>query len=79
MLYEIVAYFYIVDTVSPAGMRPDTAMNFGLLLLFYGLYFGVVSRDFSETCTEMMAASIGVRQNSVPTNLHSLALGAGIY
>ena len=35
-------------------------MNFGLLLLFYGLYFGVVSRDFSETCTEMMAASLGV-------------------
>ena len=41
-------------------MRPDTAMNFGVVMLFYGLYYGVVSRDFSETCTEMMAASIGV-------------------
>ena len=46
-------------------------MNFGVVMLFYGLYYGVVSRDFSETCTEMMAASIGVSElgEQLPTKL----------
>ena len=35
-------------------------MDFGLLLLFYGLYFGVVSRDFAEVCADKMASHIGV-------------------
>ena len=35
-------------------------MDFGLLLLFYGLYYGVVGRDFAEVCTDKMAAHIGV-------------------
>jgi len=60
----IAGYFCILLTFLGfnilLAVRPDTAMNFGMLLLFYGLYFGVVSRDFSETCTEMMASSIGV-------------------
>ena len=36
-------------------------MDFGLLLLFYGLYFGVVARDIAEVCADTMAAHIGVR------------------
>ena len=35
-------------------------MDFGLLLLFYGLYYGVVGRDFAEVCTDKMATHIGV-------------------
>ena len=35
-------------------------MDFGLLILFYGLYFGVVGRDFAEVCSDTMAAHIGV-------------------
>lgn len=39
----------------------QVAMDFGLLLLFYGLYYGVVGRDFAEVCTDKMATHIGVR------------------
>ena len=35
-------------------------MDFGLLVMFYGLYFGVVSRDIAEVCSDTMAAHIGV-------------------
>jgi len=38
------------------------------MILFYGLYFGVVGRDFSETCTDVMAASIGV-SHFLPSSL----------
>ncbi|XP_033743023.1 RING finger protein 121-like isoform X1 [Pecten maximus] len=40
-------------------IKPNVSMDFGLLLLFYGLYFGVVSRDFAEVCSDTMAAHIG--------------------
>jgi len=32
----------------------------GMLLLFYGLYYGVLGRDFAEVCTDRMASQIGV-------------------
>ena len=41
-------------------IRPEKSMDFGLLLLFYGLYYGVLGRDFAEICSETMAAHIGV-------------------
>ena len=41
-------------------IKPQTSMDFGLLIMFYGLYFGVVSRDFAEVCSDTMAAHIGV-------------------
>ncbi|KAK3579821.1 hypothetical protein CHS0354_014968 [Potamilus streckersoni] len=40
-------------------IKPSTAMDFGLLVMFYGLYFGVVARDFAEVCADSMAAHIG--------------------
>ena len=43
-------------------IRPEKAMDFGLLLLFYGLYYGVLGRDFAEICSEKMAAHIGVSE-----------------
>ena len=41
-------------------IKPQTSMDFGLLVMFYGLYFGVVSRDIAEVCSDTMAAHIGV-------------------
>ena len=32
----------------------------GILLLFYGLYYGVLGRDFAHICTDRMACKIGV-------------------
>ena len=41
-------------------VKPQASMDFGLLLLFYGLYLGVVGRDFAEVCADLMASQIGV-------------------
>ncbi len=60
----IIGYFVIMFTLFGLNMlflvKPQVAMDFGLLLLFYGLYFGVVSRDFAEVCSDKMASRIGV-------------------
>jgi hypothetical protein len=32
-----------------------------ILFMFYGLYYGVLSRDFAEICSSWMASSLGVR------------------
>ena len=34
-------------------------MDLGLMCMFYALYYGVMSRDLAEICTEKMVASIG--------------------
>ena len=46
-------------------INPETAMDFGVLLLFYGLYYGVVGRDFAEVCSDKMASHIGVRNIAI--------------
>jgi RING finger protein 121/175 len=43
------------------GAKPSSWMDFGLLNLFYGLYYGVLGRDMAEICADKMAAHIGVR------------------
>nr|XP_047126870.1 RING finger protein 121 isoform X2 [Hydra vulgaris] len=40
-------------------LPPDVAMNAGVTIIFYGLYFGVLGRDCAEVCTEKMAAKMG--------------------
>ncbi|KAJ8297928.1 hypothetical protein KUTeg_024459 [Tegillarca granosa] len=75
VIYKI-SYFigvtgYLVVMLTLLGLnlifliKPQTSMDFGLLLLFYGLYYGVVARDFAEVCAEVMAAQIGVSMNTV--------------
>ena len=32
----------------------------GFLVIFYGLYFGILGRDSSEICTDRIASTIGV-------------------
>lgn len=34
-------------------------MDFSLLFIFYGLYYGVLGRDLSELCADKMACHIG--------------------
>ncbi|XP_067663860.1 E3 ubiquitin ligase Rnf121-like isoform X1 [Haliotis asinina] len=59
----VLGYLVVMLTIFGISMlflvKPQTGMDFGLLTLFYGLYFGVVSRDFAEVCSEFMAAHIG--------------------
>ncbi|PZC73741.1 E3 ubiquitin ligase Rnf121 [Helicoverpa armigera] len=50
------------------GHKPQQWMDVALMLLFYGLYFGVLGRDVAEYCTDKMAASIGYyTQEGMPT------------
>jgi RING finger protein 121 len=41
-------------------IKPEDAMDFGVSLLFYGLYYGVLGRDFAEMCADVMASTVGV-------------------
>ena len=69
----ILGYFVIMLTMLGVNIlfliKPQTSMDFGLLVMFYGLYFGVVSRDIAEVCSDTMAAHIGVSLFVLPFNL----------
>ncbi len=60
----VVGYLTIMFTLMGInvllGITPDKSMDVGLQVLFYGLYFGVLSRDFSVLCTDKMATRLGV-------------------
>jgi len=47
-------------------------MDFGVSLLFYGLYYGVLGRDFAEMCADFMASTVGVRRQIAGTMFHLL-------
>ncbi|CAB4013600.1 RING finger 121 [Paramuricea clavata] len=61
---SLIGYFIIMLTLFGVSMmftiHPDTAAEVGLLTLFYGLYFGVLGRDFAEICADKMASKLGV-------------------
>nr|CDS27216.2 phosphatidylinositide phosphatase SAC2 [Hymenolepis microstoma] len=42
----------------PQIISPSFAFPVGGLILFYGVYFGLIARDFAEVCTDKMAAHI---------------------
>ncbi|KFO69242.1 RING finger protein 121, partial [Cuculus canorus] len=46
-------------------IKPEDAMDFGISLLFYGLYYGVLERDFAEMCADYMASTIGVSPHRI--------------
>jgi len=48
----------MIDLMIDSNLK-DLIDNPGLICMFYGLYYGVMSRDLAEICTEKMAASIG--------------------
>lgn len=59
----IIGYAIVMCTLFGLNLllliQPETSMDVGLLLLFYGLYLGVVSRDLAEVCTDTMASKLG--------------------
>ncbi|KAK2116355.1 hypothetical protein P7K49_006981 [Saguinus oedipus] len=40
-------------------IKARDSMDFGIVFLFYGLYYGVMGRDFAEICSDYMASTIG--------------------
>ncbi|KAI8976516.1 hypothetical protein BDB01DRAFT_844472 [Pilobolus umbonatus] len=52
----VLGVFFGIAAVFNAG--PDF-IQIGILFLSYGLYFGVLGRDFVEICSDRMAATIG--------------------
>ena len=67
----IVGYMVVMCTLLGLYVlfliRPETAMEFGIVVLFYGLYYGVLGRDFAEICADKMAAKMGVSVFKVST------------
>lgn len=61
----IISYTVLIATFFGLNLafdgKPQVWMDFGILLLFYGLYFGVLGRDVAEICADKMASHIGVR------------------
>ncbi|XP_034060042.1 RING finger protein 121 isoform X2 [Gymnodraco acuticeps] len=60
----ITAYISFRATRKPLActtprIKPEDAMDFGVSLLFYGLYYGVLGRDFAEMCADFMASTVG--------------------
>ena len=54
---------YLVLMTEFFGLSALTGIpmvSLGSLLLFYGLYFGVLGRDLAEICAEKMANALGV-------------------
>ncbi|CAI4222282.1 unnamed protein product [Auanema sp. JU1783] len=59
----IVGYFVMMFTLLGFALvfnlSTNGCMDTGILLLFYGLYYGVLGRDLAHICTDRMACKIG--------------------
>lgn len=59
----ILGYLAIMFTMFGFNLlfriKTEDSMDFGVVLLFYGLYYGVMGRDFAEICSDYMASTIG--------------------
>ncbi|VDM55922.1 unnamed protein product [Angiostrongylus costaricensis] len=55
----IVMVFTLMGLNHIFGLHSTSCMDAGILLLFYGLYYGVLGRDFAHICTDRMACKIG--------------------
>lgn len=40
--------------------KPQIWIDIGVIIIFYGLYYGVLGRDLAEICADKMASHIGV-------------------
>ncbi|KAL3120775.1 hypothetical protein niasHT_008067 [Heterodera trifolii] len=62
-IFGIVGYFSLVFTViginSVFGISSNLSLDFGVHLLFYGLYYGVLGRDLAHSLTDRLACKIG--------------------
>ncbi|XP_019355931.1 E3 ubiquitin ligase RNF121 isoform X2 [Alligator mississippiensis] len=70
----IVGYMAVMFTLFGLNLlfriKPEDAMDFGISLLFYGLYYGVLERDFAEMCADYMASTIGISRVLYPRLVH---------
>ncbi|XP_063725864.1 E3 ubiquitin ligase Rnf121-like [Symsagittifera roscoffensis] len=64
VLGYLLVMFTLIGVNVLFGVTPDKSMDWGLTVLFYGLYFGVLSRDFSVLCTDKMATRLGYQTRS---------------
>lgn len=53
-------FFFRIETRFLLRIKPEDSMDFGVSMLFYGLYYGVLGRDFAEMCADFMASTVGV-------------------
>ncbi|XP_072629814.1 RING finger protein 175 isoform X2 [Canis lupus baileyi] len=62
--FGVVGYLAIMFTMCGFNLffkiKARDSMDFGIVSLFYGLYYGVMGRDFAEICSDYMASTIGV-------------------
>lgn len=58
--YPSNATFLISYPVVSNRIKARDSMDFGIVSLFYGLYYGIMGRDFAEICSDYMASTIGV-------------------
>lgn len=60
----IIGYIILLVVFTGLGLllpfNPDTILEFGITLVFYGVYYGVMGRDCAEVCVDYMAASMTV-------------------
>ncbi|KAL4843546.1 hypothetical protein H8958_015685 [Nasalis larvatus] len=61
--FGVVGYLAIMFTMCGFNLffkiKARDSMDFGIVPLFYGLYYGVMGRDFAEICSDYMASTIG--------------------
>ncbi|XP_066217020.1 RING finger protein 175 [Saccopteryx leptura] len=61
--FGVVGYLAIIFTISGLHLffkiKARDSMDFGIVSLFYGLYYGIMGRDFAEICSDYMASTIG--------------------
>uniref|UniRef100_A0A3Q3FH63 Ring finger protein 175 n=1 Tax=Labrus bergylta TaxID=56723 RepID=A0A3Q3FH63_9LABR len=51
--------FDVFDVTLDVTFDAEDLMDVGVIMLFYGLYYGVMGRDFAEICSDYMASTIG--------------------
>ena len=60
----ILGYIVLLVVFSGLGLllpaNPDVILEFGVVLIFYGVYYGVMGRDCAEVCVDYMAAAMTV-------------------
>jgi len=55
----IIVLFSLFHLNALILVSTPTAIDAGVLLLFYGMYYGVLCRDIAEICSDRMASKIG--------------------
>lgn len=65
----IASDFFGISLVVSEEVAVEIA-SFGVYIMFYGLYFGVLGRDFAIHCTQIMAANMGYyKKDGMPTKV----------